>query len=255
MTGRGRSGPAALRVATWNVRNGCALDGWSSWPFRSRAAGATVAGLAADVVGLQEVHGWQLRALRRSVPRHAAVGDGRDGGRWGERCTALVGPSLRIVCHRTLWFSATPTVPGSRLPRASHPRVATLVEVEAAGARRFGVAVTHLDQRHQDNQLASVALLLGWLDEDLPWVVLGDLNAAPGSPTLDRLAAGGFRSAVPPGPGGTHHGFTGRTGGHRIDHVLVRGPWLLAGGRILHPRPGGTLPSDHWPVLADLRLR
>lgn len=244
-----------LRVATWNVRNGWAFDGWDSWPLRRRAARTTLATIDADVIGLQEAHGWQLRSLRRALPEHVAVGEGRDGGGRGERCALLVGPSLRVVRHRTLWCSSTPAVPGSRLPGATHPRVVTLAELEVRGrGDHVGVAVVHLDQRHEANRLRSSDLLLGWLEAALPWVVLGDLNAHPGSPPLRRLEAGGLASVLPEGAGGTFHGFTGRTDGSRIDHVLVRGPWEVAGAQILHLRPGGRLPSDHWPVVADLNL-
>jgi endonuclease/exonuclease/phosphatase family metal-dependent hydrolase len=243
-----------LRVATWNVRNGFGVDGWRSWPFRRGDATETVRALDADVIGLQEVHGWQLPTLRRAVPRHVAVGDGRGRRGRGERCALLVGPALRIVRHRTLWFSDTPTVPGTTLPGATHPRVVTLAELEelATGAR-LGVAVAHLDQRLEDNRATSASMLLGWMDAALPWVVLGDLNAGPDSPTLRRLEAGGFRSALPPEAGGTAHQLTGTLDGPRIDHVLVRGAWQVDDARILHVRPGGRLPSDHWPVVADLR--
>ena len=244
-----------MRVATWNVRNGLALDGWDSWPFRRRAARTALTGLGADVVGLQEVYGWQLRSLRRALPDHAAVGRGRDADGGGERCTLLVGPGLRIVRHRTLWCSYTPSVAGSRLPGATHPRVVTVAELELPCARRFGVAVAHLDQRHGVHRLRSVELLLGWLDPALQWVVLGDLNAGPASPPLRRLRAGGLTSVLPSGAGGTAHRFGGGEDGPRIDHVLVGGPWEVAGAHIAHPRPGGRLASDHWPVVADLRLR
>jgi endonuclease/exonuclease/phosphatase family metal-dependent hydrolase len=184
-----------------------------------------------------------------------AVGDGRGRHRRGERCTLLVGPALRLVRHRTLWFSATPDRPGSRLPDATHPRVVTLAEVAStATGASFGVAVAHLDQRHEANPAASAGMLLDWMDPAVPWVVLGDLNAGPQSPTLQRLEAAGFRSALPPGAGGTAHRFTGATDGPRIDHVLVRGPWAIEAAGIRHLRPDGRLPSDHWPVVADLRL-
>ena len=248
--------PGDLRVATWNVRTGLGVDGWRSWPFRRRDAAAAVRSLAADVIGLQEVHRWQLPALRRAVPRHVAVGDGRSRRRRGERCVLLVGPALHLVRHRTLWFSDTPTVPGSTLPGATHPRVVTVAEVEGPGtAGRFGVAVAHLDQRLEENRSASASMLLRWMDPTLPWVVLGDLNAGPDSPTLRRLEADGFRSALPPQAGGTAHRFTGALDGPRIDHVLVRGGWQVGDARVLHERPGGRLASDHWPVVADLRRR
>lgn len=245
----------ALRVATWNVRNGLALDGRSSWPFRRRTAAATLSALDADVIGLQEVYGWQLRSLRRALPRHVAIGAGRDRDGGGERCMLLVDPSIRVVRHRTLWCSSTPTLPGSLLPGATHPRVVTLAELELGPSGvRVGIVVAHLDQRSEANRLRSVGMLVGWLDEAIPWVVLGDLNAVDGSPTLRCLEAAGFASVLPAGAGGTAHAFSGRVDGARIDHVLVRGVRHVGDARILHLRPGGRLPSDHWPIVADLEL-
>jgi endonuclease/exonuclease/phosphatase family metal-dependent hydrolase len=132
--------------------------------------------------------------------------------------------------------------------------VVTLAELEGRGTgERFGVAVAHLDHRLEDNRTASASMLLGWMDPTIPWVLLGDLNAGPDSPTLRRLEGAGFRSALPPEAGGTAHQFTGTLDGPRIDHVLVRGAWVVGGARILHVRPGGRPASDHWPVVADLR--
>jgi endonuclease/exonuclease/phosphatase family metal-dependent hydrolase len=61
--------------------------------------------------------------------------------------------------------------------------------------------------------------------------------------------------AVPDGLGGTTHQWKGGTGGRRIDYVFVTEHWDVLGGRVDHSRPGGRLPSDHWPLVADVRLR
>ncbi len=242
-----------VRVATWNVRTGYGLDGWHSWPFRRGAAAEVLGSLGADVVGLQEVLGWQLRSLQRAVPDHAAVGDGRDGSGRGERCPLLVGPALEIVRHRTLWLSDRPAAPATRLPGASHPRVATVAELEVrASGRRFVAVCTHLDERLPANRAAGVDAILGWLDPALPTLVLGDLNAGLASAPLERLAAAGFEAQ--PGGGGTAHGFTGRADGPVIDHILARGTWSGGRAEVVRTRPGGRLASDHWPVRARLRL-
>lgn len=244
-----------VEVATWNVRNGFGLDGFDAWPFRRHAAADALASLGGDVIGLQEVYGWQLRSLRRALPRHVALGEGRDRRGGGERCTLLVGPSVRVLRHRTLWFSSRPTEPGSTLPGASHPRVATLAELELPGTgRRVVVANAHLDQRREDHRLTGVELLLGWLDPSLPTIVLGDLNAEPATPPLERLEAAGFTNVLPADASGTAHQLTGRTDGPRIDHVLLRGGWEVVEAEVVHHRPGGRLPSDHWPIRSAVRL-
>lgn len=246
-----------MRFATFNVRNGRMADGRHGWWLRRRAAAAVLADLDPDVVGLQEALAHQERHLLGALPGREAVGEGRAGGDRGERCSMLVRTdAVAVASVRTRWFSEDADRPGSRLPSAGHPRVATLVRaVERASGHRFGVANTHLDHQHQANRERSVELLLSWLDDDRPWVIMGDLNARPTNPLLGRLAEEGYRSALPAGAPGTMHGFSGRHDGPRIDHILVSDGWDVLDARIVQRRPRGRLPSDHWPVVADLALR
>jgi endonuclease/exonuclease/phosphatase family metal-dependent hydrolase len=245
-----------VRVASFNIRNGRAFDGTDSWPFRAPATATAIAGLAADVVGLQEAFAFQLRSLRRRLPHLEDVGRGRTNGRWGERCPILwerSGP--RLVDHVTRWYGDTPDEPGTKLPDAPFPRIATMArfEVPALGTE-LRVTCTHLDSKSAERRAASLDQLLTWLDLSVPNVVLGDFNATPGNRVFARLTAAGLRHALPPDAGGTAHGFTGRTDGNRIDHIFVTSHLEVVAAEVTHPRPGGRLPSDHWPIVADLRL-
>jgi endonuclease/exonuclease/phosphatase family metal-dependent hydrolase len=116
------------------------------------------------------------------------------------------------------------------------------------------VANTHLDERLPANRTRSAEQLLDWLRPDLPWLVVGDLNARPQDEAIHRLLEAGLRMAVPDGLGGTTHQWKGGTGGPRIDYVFVSDGWDVLGGGVDHGRPGGRLPSDHWPIWADVRL-
>jgi endonuclease/exonuclease/phosphatase family metal-dependent hydrolase len=242
---------------TFNVRNGRAVDGRHSWCLRRRSAAELLAGLDPDMVGLQEAYRFQERYLLDALPSFDSDGEGRAGSGRGERCSLLWRTdAIDVVDVRTRWFSEDPERPGSRLPTAAHPRIATLAHaVNRPSGRAFGVANTHLDHQHQANRERSVQLLLSWLDGDLPWVVLGDLNARPDSAVLRRLAEAGLRSALPTDAPGTVHGFSGRTDGPRIDHILVSAGWEVVDAKVVQEKPRGRLPSDHWPVVADLRLR
>ncbi|MFA4965436.1 MAG: endonuclease/exonuclease/phosphatase family protein, partial [Thermoleophilia bacterium] len=178
-----------------------------------------------------------------------------------ERCTVVYRPArLRLESWTVRWLSDTPSLPGSRTWGNPVPRIATLCRFrDLATGTRLGVADTHWDGASAASRLRSAEALLGWLDPALPWVVLGDLNAVAGDPAVVRLLAGGLRDTLAHlgerGPrAATHHHWDGATAGTRIDYVLVTAPWEVLGARIAHPRPGGRLPSDHWPVVADLRL-
>ena len=244
-----------LRVASFNIRNGRAFDGWNSWPFRRRATLAAIADLRATVVGLQEVYGFQYSWLARHLPDLAGYGVGRTNGRAGERCPVFVERARgRIVDPATRWYGATPDRAGSRLEGASFPRVATIVRVELDGVT-ITVANTHLDEKRAANREQSVRQLLEWASPATPLVVMGDLNARPDAAALAQFDRAGLRSALAADAGGTGHDFTGRVDGPRIDHIYVSEHFDVVASRVAHGAAGARLPSDHWPIVADLRLR
>ena len=246
-----------LRVASFNVRNGRAIDGCRSWPFRKRAVLRVIESLDADVLGLQEVYAFQLRWLRRRLPAYAVVWDGRGGGGRGEGCPVFVRRELGpIAAHQTLWFGDGPQRAGLRLEGARFPRIVTTCRV-TIGAAGLVVQVSnaHLDERSADRRRRSAEQLIGGLDRSLPQIVVGDLNADPDSEVLAVLHRAGLRSALPAAAGGTVHGFTGRLDGRRLDHVLVDDGFDGVDAEVRTQSEGERLASDHWPVVATLRLR
>jgi endonuclease/exonuclease/phosphatase family metal-dependent hydrolase len=246
-----------LRVASFNIRNGRAVDGCRSWPLRRRAMLAVIERLDADVLGLQEVYGFQLRWLRRRLPAYDVVWTGRGPHGGGEGCPVLVRRAFgRITAHRTVWFGDGPQRPGMRLEGARFPRIVTTARIDAAATGLvLQIANAHLDERSADRRRRSAEQLLAVLDRSIPQVVTGDLNANPDSEVLDVVLRGGLRNALPPTAGGTVHGFTGRVDGRRIDHVLVDDRFEVLDAEVRVQPRGERLASDHWPVVATLRVR
>jgi endonuclease/exonuclease/phosphatase family metal-dependent hydrolase len=246
-----------LRVASFNIRTSRARDGRDRWRRRRQVCLAAIRDFGADVVGLQEVRPDQLADLRDVFPMATIVGAGRDADGGGEHASVVIPEGdWTVDSSETRWLSPTPTRPGSRGWDAKLPRVVTLVRLRR-GAVRLGVANAHFDHEGAVARDHSAELIAEWLSQepDRPWVVLGDLNTVPGSPPLRRLAAAGYTDALPPGAGGTEHAFTGATDRTRIDYVLT-GPGIrVRAAWISHARPDGRLPSDHWPVLADLEVQ
>ncbi len=245
-----------IRVASFNIRNGRCFDGRNSWPFRRGATAEAVAALDAHVVALQEVYGFQLRSLCRQLPDYVCAGDrSRSRLGWGERCPILVRRAGgTVISDRTLWFGDDPLRPGSRMPKAGFPRIATLCKIRIAGLE-LEVANTHFDERVEDNRVRSAHQLVEWLDAELPRVVAGDLNVTPDSDVVRVLENSGLREALPAEAPGTAHQFTGRIDGPRIDHILVSDHFEVVKAEVDHSKPHGRLASDHWPIVADLRQR
>ncbi|WP_405062412.1 endonuclease/exonuclease/phosphatase family protein [Kribbella sp. NBC_01505] len=245
-----------IRAATFNLRNSSAPDGENAWPVRRDAAVAAIELLDADVVGLQEVLPDQLEYLRFRFPKHEIVGVGRDDGMdAGERSSVMVRTGdWRIERSETRWLSDDPGTPGSVGWDADLTRVATLVWLRHRSGTTIGVLNTHYDHAGEVAQLQSSRLVARWTAGDLPWIVMGDLNATPDSPPLKALTDAGLRYAVPADAGGSWHDFTGAEDDDRIDHILISPAWTVTEAAVSHFRPGGRLPSDHWPVMATLSL-
>lgn len=243
-----------VRVASFNLRSSRGRDGPNRWRRRRAAALAAIRGFGADIVGLQEVRPDQLRHLQRAFPGAPVVGAGRDRDGGGEHASVLVAPAgWTVESSETRWLSPEPSRPGSRGWDAAITRVATLVRLDC-GRSRLGVVNTHFDHAGGQARERSAELIAAWLDQesDRRWIVLGDLNAEPGSRPLQVLAAAGYTDVLPRDAGGTEHAFTGATDRSRIDYVLT-GPGVeVRAAWIDHTCPGGRLPSDHWPVVADL---
>lgn len=103
------------------------------------------------------------------------------------------------------------------------------------------------DSRRRNRQLDHIAAVVE--DHDRPLIVAGDFNTSPWSPHFhDFIAATGLRNAA------EGHGWIATWPAGfwpaqvPIDHVLVRGPLVS------HIRRGPFIGSDHYPLIADLRL-
>ncbi|MDZ7732751.1 MAG: endonuclease/exonuclease/phosphatase family protein [Acidimicrobiia bacterium] len=246
---------ARLRVCTFNIRYEGAPDRLHAWSRRRRSTAATLADIDADIIGLQEASDEQLKWLLGHLRAYRAVSVGRNQDLRGERCPILFRTAaFRLVAEHTLWYADDPYRAGARLPRASHPRIATFARLESPKlGTTIEVVNTHLDERHAENRYRSVGLLASWVDRDVPGLVLGDFNARPG-PTLQPLLDRGYVLTHPTDAGPTFHGF-GRRDGDQIDHILASTDWRVHAADVRRDTPGRRLPSDHWPVVADLELR
>lgn len=241
-----------MRLATFNIRHGLGDDADDSWRFRRGSTADAITALEADVLGLQEVLEFQRQDLDDRIPGLRWFGEGREGGASGEQCPIVVAaPDLEVLWSWTRWYGPSPATPGVRLPGASAPRIATLTRLRDDAGIEFDVVNTHLDEHIGANREASARQLVEWLRPDTPTVLLGDFNAPPSDRALVALLNAAFRRV--PAEGGTAHGFTG-VDGAAIDHIFVSRHWTIEAADVARDRPGGRLPSDHWPVWADLRL-
>lgn len=250
-----------VAVVTFNVRYDNPTDPLT-WDERKEKVVGSVSYF--DLLGFQEALVHQVSDLAAGLSEHDYYGVGRDDGKErGEFCPIFWRRSRFDLLHsETLWLSPTPEEVGSVGWDAVLPRVATVVVLNDRQTDQvFRVVNAHFSHVGKQAREASAHLISSRISGSQADVnlVLGDLNAEPGSPALKRLTSGRLsdahdatkkrcRSGI-----GTFTGF--RTGGlrgaPRIDHILVDGGevlWYCTEEQIL----GDFYMSDHLPVYIAL---
>lgn len=260
---------ATVRVLSFNIRYDEPADGVHAWPRRADRVAGLIRDLAPHAAGLQEALLGQVEDLATALPGYEWIGVGRDDGDEGGELSPIFYRRDRLepVESGTFWLSPEPGRPGSVGWDADLPRIATwavLRDRQTGG--RFLLVNTHFDHRGVRARAESARLLrqrAARLGRGIPVVLTGDLNAEPEDPPLRTLTAAGDmrmcdarrladRSS---GPGGTFSGFeAGQAPTRRIDYVLVSPGVDVVRHEHVVAIEEGAYPSDHLPVLADLRI-
>ena len=239
-------GPARpVRLMSYNLHFGFDVRGWSDLEGVARAIEAS----GAEVVGLQEVsRGWYVngstdmlawlqRRLRMPHARFAGASDAI----WGN-----------AVLSRYPILSGEVT----RLPREGVPlrRNALGVELDLGDGRRLRVVVTHLHHVEGPDgarvRLAQLPRLLEVVVGREATVLMGDLNAEPGSAEIARLRTAGLTDAFTAAGGrpADERTWPSDRPDRRIDYI-----WLSADLEATDFAATSSTASDHRGIAVTVR--
>jgi endonuclease/exonuclease/phosphatase family metal-dependent hydrolase len=267
-----------LTVMSFNIRYGTAQDGDNHWTTRREMLFDLVRAQNADIIGLQEALDSQIREITAAAPGYAVVGVGRDDALAKGEYSAILFRTdrLHVAESGTFWFSDTPEVPASKTWGNNITRICTWARFIDRDGRGFWHFNLHLDHQSQPSRERSTELLRRRIDARAfpaePVVVTGDFNVGEGNPALRALVAPP-RSASATGVTappfvdtfrvlhpeesvvGTFNGFKfGQVNGDKIDYVLVPPGTDVLTADILRTSRSERYPSDHFPVVARIRL-
>lgn len=256
-----------LTTMSVNVRNHRSRDEENRWELRRDLLFEVIRRYEPDLVGTQEAYWPQVEQLREALPEYGMVGAGRDDGfTEGETCALFYRRDrFQAVASGTFWFSDTPDVPGSRQWTPAHARICTWARLIKASGRGLCVYNVHLDHESQSARERSVRLLLDrivsspWSD---PVIVMGDFNMDEANEVIKSIEASAsprlydtFRAVCPDAiEVATYHGFTGRRIGEKIDYIYASPHFVTLDARIVRDDREGRYPSDHFPIVATVRL-
>lgn len=230
------SAPIRLRVASYNIHRCVGTDG-----RRDVARVAEVLRqIGADVVGLQEVDSWLLRAERSPVDELA-----RSLG-----MSPIVGPTIRHAHwhYGNAVLVRAPALEVRHLDLTMYrrePRAAIDLDI-AAGGTRIRLISTHLGLLPGERR-SQVRRLLGTLHPDEPVVLMGDINEwfAVGRPLRWMHARLGRTPALRTYPAALPM--------FALDRIWVR----ITGASVnrhVHDNALARMASDHLPMVAVIEL-
>lgn len=267
-TQAGEAAPApALTVMTYNLRYAGATPP-NAWSQRRPLVREVITNHAPDVIGTQEGLHAQLEELAADLPEYEWTGVGRDGGNKGEFMAVFYRKArLESLSTNHFWLSDTPGVVGSKTWGPKFARMVTWLKFrDRRTSQEFVVFNTHFDHEVQIARERSAELIrqrVATLDAKLPVLVIGDFNAAAGANRAYEIMTNGgyFKdaweiAAQRQGVGiGTFNGFkAANPDGVRIDWILTRGDVAVARAETVTFTRDGQFPSDHFPVVAQVRF-
>lgn len=265
-----RETEVTVRAMTFNIRFNNPNDGVNAWPNRRDWVAEIIRDNDPDVIGLQEVLPEQLSDLKERLPGYTTYSVGRQDGRDAGEAVPILFKTDRfeLVEKATFWLSVEPETVGSVGWDAALPRVCSWVRLKhKASGKELLAFNTHFDHRGPNARVESAKLLvkrIGEIAGDHPALLTGDFNCLPAQPPYGVLTAQSSgllqdaRQAChvdPVGPDSTWNGFLMIIPGRRIDFIFVTPQLDVTSHRTLTDSRDGRFPSDHLPVLAELRLQ
>jgi endonuclease/exonuclease/phosphatase (EEP) superfamily protein YafD len=220
-----------LRIVSANV--------WPSNPTKDEVL-AFIRASDADLVVLVEARGRRWRPVLTEL---AARYPYRAPETRRERST------VTLLSRYPVLFEEVVRTPGGRQPYLVARLAVGGQELVVVGVHPTSPSPTRAgNSRGRNRELDHIALAARGTDR--PVIVAGDFNTSPWSPHFQGLlVVGGLRNAA------VGHGYIATWPTWfwpaliPIDHVLLKGPLAVTA-----VRRGPAIGSDHYPVIADLRL-
>ena len=263
-----------FRVMTYNIRYAGdeKIDGVNAWSIRKSLVANMIDFNHADIVGVQEALYKQLNDLSTLLEGYSWFGVGRDDGiNKGEFSAILFKVDrFKVIEQSTFWLSDTPDIPSMGWD-AAFPRVVTWGKLKDKRTQKeFFIFNTHYDHLGEVARINSSKLLKKRIAEivgNLPTLVMGDFNTQDSTSAYEIITDKDGNEPIlydaqfisKTEHHGSHVTFNdfGRSiePGNKIDFIFVTQDFDVLQHGVIDEVVDGRYPSDHMPVIAEVRIR
>jgi endonuclease/exonuclease/phosphatase family metal-dependent hydrolase len=253
-------------VGSFNIRYDNPRDTGNLWVNRAPVVASLIRFHDFDVLGTQEGLRNQIDDIKNALPEYTYYGIGRDDGKAkGEHAAIFVRRAkFNVLQHGDFWLSATPDKPGPGWDAQLNHICSWVLLQDKKTKKRFYFFNVHYDHQGVQARRESSLLILQKIKEIAgkePAVFTGDLNGSHESEWYKSLSNSGWLKDTykqvthPYANNGSFNGFGAslqRT--EIIDHIFVTAPFTVKKWGILTDTYHGKFPSDHYPILAVIKL-
>lgn len=257
-----------MKVMTFNVRADNILDIRNRWYKRADIVYELISTYECDIIGLQEITKKMYRDLSAHIDSYDIIGEGRSKHLFHEKNNILIDKKYKILDQETFWLSSTPSKSGSSIWYSLFPRICTTAVIEMDNQQKVRVYNTHLDCLLPYAREYGLKTIISVIEkyhekEKLPCILMGDFNANPNSRVIKQFSGGIYTSkrfvAVQDTRKELYNEttmsmFKDRKQGMHIDYIFVSEEFKIKNVEIARFNKGGKYPSDHYPIVADLKL-
>jgi endonuclease/exonuclease/phosphatase family metal-dependent hydrolase len=259
-----------INVATYNIRNDNNSEdstNGNGWKQRYPVISALIRFHDFDIFGTQEGLYHQILDLSKELPDYTYYGIGRDDGKQaGEHSEIFFKKDkFGLLAHGDFWLSQTPDKPSLGWDATCCNRICSWVLLQdKKSKKKFYVFNTHYDYQKDLARNESSKLILKKIKEiagTQPVIFMGDMNGGNESEWYKTIANSGFLNDTykeaknPYANNGSFNAFGSAVKSNEIiDHIFVTKHFTVQKWAILTDTYYGKYPSDHFPVLAVLKM-
>ncbi len=255
--------PLELTVITFNVLVDFSVPaGVPKWTERRDLCLAVVADHQADLVGLQEPTPKQVQFFVDGLKGYREFYYRQGSKQYTDATLLYREEAFEQLDQGWWWLSPTPEKVSTGFGNTL-PRIVVWVKLKhRPSGRELFFFNTHFDNSAPSQERMAELCekqMVPFVESGLPLVFVGDFNTHQTRGDYPRLTSGGWRDAYLASPlaspDGRDENVVTMDNQKRIDHIFYRGEGMSATHweRLESPDPARRL-SDHWPVLARLRI-
>jgi len=258
----------SIKVITYNIRCGYCEESSSvnHWSKRKFLVAKIIAKLNPDLIGLQEAEQFQIKDLTQMLGDYEWYGIGREDGKENGESTAILYRRDRFILdgQKTLWLSETPEIISKGWDAAFNRTVTITLLEDITTSKEFYFFNTHFDHVGEEARTKSSKLFVDEINKfpaDVPVILTGDFNYTSNSDGYRIITSKLYDAMVISkeksiGGNKTFNGF-GKDiqPENKIDFIFVNDKVEVLNQLIDTTTFNGLYPSDHYPVIAKIKLK